>query len=43
MGLTPSGIEPTADDDGTVHVLPGDTALDLEAGLTCDWRDGDVS
>ncbi len=40
--LTPSGIVPTPDDDGSVYVLPGATPLDLDAELTCDWRDGDV-
>jgi aminoglycoside 2'-N-acetyltransferase I len=41
--LTPSGTVPTPDADGAVYVLatPG-TPLDLDAPLTCDWRDGDV-
>jgi aminoglycoside 2'-N-acetyltransferase I len=32
----------SADDDGSVYVLPVDIALDPDAGLMCDWRDGDV-
>jgi aminoglycoside 2'-N-acetyltransferase I len=40
--LTPTGITRTEDDDGAVYVLPLATPLDPSAGLTCDWRDGDV-
>ena len=40
--LAPDGLRRTPDDDGSVHVLPGRAVLDLEAELTCDWRDGDV-
>jgi aminoglycoside 2'-N-acetyltransferase I len=40
--LTPTGIVRTADEDGSVYVLPGAAALDLTAELTCDWREGDV-
>jgi aminoglycoside 2'-N-acetyltransferase I len=40
--LTPSGIVATPDEDGSVFVLPITTELDLDAELTCDWRDGDV-
>jgi aminoglycoside 2'-N-acetyltransferase I len=40
--LTPDGVRRTPDDDGTVHVLPVTVPLDRTAGLTCDWRDGDV-
>jgi len=40
--LTPSGVVRTADEDGDIYVLPVSAALDLDAGLTCDWRDGDV-
>lgn len=40
--LTPQGLTPTPDDDGSVFVLPGEVDLDFEAGLTCDWRGGDV-
>jgi aminoglycoside 2'-N-acetyltransferase I len=39
--LTPDGITPTEDDDGAIYVLPV-TPVDVAAGLTCDWRDGDV-
>ncbi|WP_236792935.1 GNAT family N-acetyltransferase [Amycolatopsis sp. GM8] len=40
--LTPDGIRPTPDDDGAIFVLPGAVPLNLDAPLTCDWRDGDV-
>ncbi len=42
--LAPSGIEPTPDRDGSIHVLGGPAGgpLDLDAPITCDWRDGDV-
>ncbi len=40
--LAPSGPFRTPDDDGTVFVLPGAVALDLDGSLGCDWRDGDV-
>ncbi|HWT23780.1 MAG TPA: GNAT family N-acetyltransferase [Solirubrobacteraceae bacterium] len=40
--LTPGGIVRTAEEDGTIHVLPAGVALDLSGSLTCDWRDGDV-
>lgn len=40
--LTPDGLRRTPDDDGAVYVLPGRASLDFEAGLTCDWREGDV-
>lgn len=40
--LAPTGIEPTPDDDDGVYVLPGSTAVDLDAPLTCDWRPGDI-
>jgi aminoglycoside 2'-N-acetyltransferase I len=40
--LTPTGIRRTADDDGSVFVLPVGVPLDLSGELTCDWRDGDV-
>jgi aminoglycoside 2'-N-acetyltransferase I len=39
---TPSGVVPTPGDDGSVFVRLGDTPLDLDGELTCDWRDGDV-
>ncbi|MBC2962237.1 GNAT family N-acetyltransferase [Nocardioides deserti] len=40
--LGPTGPERTVDDDGSVHVLLGELALDVDAALACDWRDGDV-
>jgi aminoglycoside 2'-N-acetyltransferase I len=40
--LTPSGIVPTPREDGAIWVLPLAAALDLDGGLACDWRDGDV-
>jgi len=39
--LTPSGIARTADDDGSVYVLPVAGPLDPAHALVCDWRDGD--
>jgi aminoglycoside 2'-N-acetyltransferase I len=38
--LTPDGIAPTPDEQGSVYVLADH--LDRTLGLTCDWRDGDV-
>jgi aminoglycoside 2'-N-acetyltransferase I len=32
----------TPGDDGGVFVLPVGVELDPDAGLMCDWRDGDV-
>jgi aminoglycoside 2'-N-acetyltransferase I len=40
--LGPGGPARTPDDDGSIFVLPVDIEVDLKAGLTCDWRDGDV-
>ena len=40
--LTPDGIVRTPDEDGGIHVLELEVALDLDGELTCDWRDGDV-
>lgn len=40
--LTPSGVVPTPGDDGSIFVLPAGVDLDPNAGLVCDWRDGDV-
>jgi aminoglycoside 2'-N-acetyltransferase I len=39
--LSPAGVVPTPDDDGSIYVLRG-SSLDLDSELTCDWRDGDV-
>lgn len=40
--LTPAGIVATPDEAGGVYVLLGDLSVDVDAELTCDWRDGDV-
>jgi aminoglycoside 2'-N-acetyltransferase I len=40
--LTPAGLTRTDQEDGCIYVLPLAVPLDLSAGLTCDWRDGDV-
>jgi len=40
--LTPSGLRRTPDDDGSVYVLPGAVPMDHSAGISCDWRDGDL-
>lgn len=40
--LTPDGIRRTEQEDGCIYVLPARAALELDAELTCDWRDGDV-
>lgn len=40
--LAPDGPTRTPQDDGSVFVLPVHVELDTSAGLTCDWRDGDV-
>ena len=40
--ITPDGVRRTPDEDGSVYVLPVSAALELTAGLTCDWRDGDA-
>jgi aminoglycoside 2'-N-acetyltransferase I len=42
LALTPAGIVPTPDEEGGIFVRPGPVTLDLDAPLTCDWRDGDV-
>jgi aminoglycoside 2'-N-acetyltransferase I len=40
--LSPDGVQRTPDEEGAVLVLPLEVPLDLETGLMCDWRDGDV-
>jgi aminoglycoside 2'-N-acetyltransferase I len=40
--LTPSGIERTEEEDGSIYVLPVAVPLNLSGELTCDWRDGDA-
>jgi aminoglycoside 2'-N-acetyltransferase I len=42
FALTPTGIQRTADEDGNIYVLQTSAPLDLDADLTCDWRDGEV-
>jgi aminoglycoside 2'-N-acetyltransferase I len=37
--LTPDGLRPTPDED-SIYVLGG--AVDRDAALACDWRDGDL-
>jgi len=38
--LSPTGLIPTPDDDGSVFVLPVEADLDPDSDVTCDWRDG---
>ena len=40
--LTPTGLQRTPDDDGSVFVLPVGPHLDLDGEIACDWRDGDL-
>ena len=41
--LSPTGILRTAEDDGSVFVLPVEgPAVDPDSELVCDWRDGDA-
>lgn len=40
--LTPDGPVRSADEDGSVFVLPVEVDLDLDAALACDWRGGDA-
>ena len=40
--LTPAGVRRTPADDGAIYVFELAVPLDLDAELTCDWRDGDV-
>ncbi|MEV6440789.1 GNAT family N-acetyltransferase [Amycolatopsis sp. NPDC051716] len=42
FALTPDGVRRTEEDDGGVYVLPGAVPLDLDGGLTADWRAGDL-
>ena len=39
--LTLSGVVRTPDEDGYILVLPASAQLDLDAELTCDYRNGD--
>jgi aminoglycoside 2'-N-acetyltransferase I len=38
--LTPDGICPTPDKDGTIYVLPVSATVDVSGELLCDWRHG---
>jgi aminoglycoside 2'-N-acetyltransferase I len=38
--LSPTGLTPTPDDDGSLFVMPVDVELDTTAELTCDWHPG---
>lgn len=38
---TAVGVVPTTDDDGSLYVRAAEP-LDLDAPITCDWREGDV-
>jgi aminoglycoside 2'-N-acetyltransferase I len=40
--FTASGVVPTPDEAGWIYVLPAGAELDLDAELTCDWRDDDA-
>jgi aminoglycoside 2'-N-acetyltransferase I len=40
--LTPSGVIRTEEEDNDIYVIEVSEPLDLEADLTCDWREGDV-
>ena len=40
--LTPDGVVRTEEEDGWIYVYPVDARLDLDGGLTCDWRPGDL-
>lgn len=39
--LTPTGIVPTGEEEGSIYVLALEHPLDLDGELTCDWREGD--
>ena len=40
--LAPDGLTRTPDDDAALFVLPVAVDVDTSAGITCDWRAGDV-
>jgi aminoglycoside 2'-N-acetyltransferase I len=40
--ISPHGIRGTPGDEGSIYLLPGDTYLQPDGDLACDWRDGDV-
>lgn len=40
--ITPRDLERIPDDENCIFVLPVTARLNVDAGLACDWRDGDV-
>lgn len=40
--ITPKGVVRTAEEDGGIFVFPLGAKLELDGGLACDWRDGEV-
>lgn len=40
--ITPTGVLRTPKEEGSIYVYPVGAPLDLDAGLACDWRDGDL-
>jgi aminoglycoside 2'-N-acetyltransferase I len=38
--LTPDGIRPTAEYDGSIYVLPASVPVDVTGEIVCDWRPG---
>ncbi len=40
--LSPKGLVPTPDDDGSIYVFGARVDLDLDDRIACDWREGDV-
>jgi aminoglycoside 2'-N-acetyltransferase I len=40
--VSPEGLLPTPDDDGSIYVLGAGAGVDLEGIIACDWREGDV-
>jgi aminoglycoside 2'-N-acetyltransferase I len=42
QALSPGGVVATPEEDGSIHVLPVTAALDLDAPIAADHRDGDA-
>ena len=40
--LTPEGITPMPEEEGSIYALPVTVPLDVSRELTCDWRAGDA-
>jgi aminoglycoside 2'-N-acetyltransferase I len=40
--LSPTGVVPTPEEDGSTYVLAVDGPIDVTGQLVCDWRPGDV-